>query len=77
MMWMVPGYRIFPLEPDGLDNRVCDNLDADFLVLANLMGYEHGDEMGVSVHDTPLRMTGSTSSYSLSCQMKSLARSSE
>ena len=74
---MVPKYRIFSLEPDGLDDRVCDHFDADFFVFANLIGHKHADKMEVGVHDVPLRMTGSTSSYSLNCQMKSLARSSE
>jgi len=64
-------------EPDGFNDRVGDFLDADFLVFTNFMGYKYSGEMGVCSQDIPLRMTGSTSSYSLSCQMKSLARSSE
>lgn len=71
------GYRIFSFEPNGIDNRVGDLLDADLLVFTDFTGYKHSDKVGCDGQDIPLRITGSTSSYSLSCQMKSLARSSE
>jgi len=69
--------RIFSFEPNGLDDRIGDVLDTDFFVFADFTGYRYSCEMGVNGQDIPLRMTGSTSSYSLSCQIKSLARSSE
>jgi hypothetical protein len=71
------GYRIFPFESNGLDNRVSNLLDTDLLIFADFTGYKHSGEVGGDGQDIPLRITGSTSSYSLSCQMKSLARSSE
>lgn len=71
------GYRIFSFEPNSLDDRVSDLLDTDFLVFADFTGSKHSGEVGNDGRDIPLRITGSTSSYSLSCQMKSLARSSE
>jgi hypothetical protein len=45
-IFMVQKYRIFSLEPNGLDDRVCDHFDADFLVFANLIGRKHADKMG-------------------------------